>query len=181
MMLLAGVMGLMLKICNIFFIQQIPLLSTICFYGADLLFLYLLFSMYLAYRKTNAEDPLVINGVVIRSLIVVFIIAFLCEANLMRETEYYGSVSWLQYLLPYFIGYLPGMLLPVLTLLAFVLSSPHLAFKKAAADRSFYMDDAPSLPAPDEVVFDQEEKATKNTSVNMPAQDADAEDKGENQ
>lgn len=136
-LILSGVIGLMLKVCNIFFINSIPVLAYICFYGADLLFLYLLFSVYLAYKKEPHEEALVVKGPALRIFIVVWIITFLCEANMMRETTYYISVTWLTYLKPYFIGYLPGMILPVLVLLAFCLTSPRLAFRKRQ-DGDFY-------------------------------------------
>ncbi len=176
MLVLTGVIGMMLKICNIFFAQRIPILAYTCFYGADLLFLYLLFSMYLAYRKTEHEKPLKIKDASLRALVLVWIIAFLCEANMMRETEYHGSVTWLQYLAPYFIGYLPGMLLPLLTLCAFALSSPHLAFKKSEPSVSFYADDEETEKA--EADTNAQDTATANI---LSPEREDTKDKGENE
>ncbi len=167
-MILVGVIGLMLKICNVFFVANIPVLAYICFYGADAIFLYLMFSLYLSYRKINKDQPPQIKGAALRMLIFIWIAAFLCEANMMRETEYYGSVTWLQYLLPYFIGYLPAMLLPLLSMLAFVITSPHLAFKKQEEGSSFYCEE-------DEIIIIE-----KNDVDNSSADTADAEDKGEN-
>lgn len=132
-LMLIGVMCMLLKICNVFFITRFPLLSYICFYGADAAFLYMLYSLYFDYRKTEA-DPLKAQGPALRVLVVVFLLAFLCEANLMRETRYYGAMNWLQYLLPYLVGYLPAMLIPLLVLLGVCLSAPRQAF--AAPDEA---------------------------------------------
>lgn len=151
-LILFGVIGLMLKICNIFFINKIPVLAYICFYGADVLFLYLLYSMYAAYKKEEHAQKLVVKGPALRIFILIWIIAFLCEANMMRETQYYISVTWLTYLTPYFIGYLPCMVLPLLVIVAYCITSPHLAFRRASEGDTFYMQDdagdADTLQAP---------------------------------
>lgn len=144
MLILSGLVGLMLKICNIFFINSIPVLAYICFYGADLLFLYLLYTVYAAYKREKHEERLIVKGPALRIFILVWIIAFLCEANMMRETTYYVSVTWMTYLKPYFIGYLPGMILPALVLLAFGVTSPHLAFRKRQ-DVDFYDTDSAEI------------------------------------
>lgn len=136
MLALTGVIALMFKICNVFFINKFPTLAYICFYGADIIFLYLLSSNYLAYRKSSVDQPMPIKGTALRIFIFVWLAAFLCEANMMRETEYYGSVTWFQYLLPYFIGYLPAMILPLLTFLASVIIAPNKAFKKSTESES---------------------------------------------
>lgn len=179
MLLLSGVIALMLKICNVFFIKQIPILAYICFYGADAVFLYLMISMYLSYKKTCEGDPLVIKGPAIFMIVVIFAVTFLCEANLMRETKYYGSVPWLQYLTPYFIGYLPAMVLPLITLLAFMLTSPRLAFQKQAPSVPFYADDEAKdeLEAQNITGMENTDPAKENQSAN----NADTENKGENQ
>lgn len=145
-LLLIGLMCMLLKICNVFFIARFPLLSYICFYGADIAFLYMLYSLYFDYRKTVGEDPLKPRGPALRIFILVFLVAFLCEANLMRETRYYDAVDWLRYLLPYLIGYLPAMLVPALVLLGVCLTAPRLAFAPPAEDEAA-VQDPPALTA----------------------------------
>lgn len=188
MLLFTGIASLMLKIGNIFFIGSIPVLAYICFYGADLLFLYLLFSMYLSYRKKPKESDFRVGPRNTRILIVVWLVSFLCEANMMRELELEGLLTWGQYILPYFIGYLPGMALPFLTLLSFVLTSPALALRGADAQSGFYMSEeeealqnAIEEAEAEAALSHEEEEDAEERETESGAPDADAAEQEENE
>ncbi len=123
--LLAGLMALTLKVCYVFFAAGNELVSKICYTGADALYVFLLVLFALPDKKSpKPKKPLAYTNRVVRMSVMLVVLAFLFSAGFFVPTYYTGQLTWIQYLLPLIIRYLPGATVPLFVMLAYLVMYP---------------------------------------------------------
>lgn len=121
--LFAGGVALVLRASYVLFYSANPVIAKICYSAADFVYIAMLALLYYSYIKHLQVKPLVYTGRVKRLLVAEWVLATLFSAmffvNLSKE-----SGGWGEYLAPFAVRYLPGLLLPLFVLLPYGLLYP---------------------------------------------------------
>lgn len=135
--LAAAAAGLMLKCCYVFFYGFSPVLASVCYTAGDVVYVLLLFAVWLGYRKRDKVKPLAFTGRVKRLLAAELILAALCSLTFFVTVVYTNGISWLGYILPQLVRFLPGILAPLFVFLCYLITWP-----VEEAIKSWYLNDA---------------------------------------
>ena len=135
--LLVGTVALLLRCSYVMLYDTSRLLARICYAAGDAAYLLLLLTLYFGYKRRKQIKPLAFTGRVKRLLAVEFALAFVFTASLFMRAVMGGTMSWGVFLLPNFLRYLPGMLLPLFVFLAYGITYP-----VEAAVKRWYFNDA---------------------------------------
>lgn len=137
-----GIVCLALRSSAAFLVHYGTHIANIAYIGADALYVLLLLLMYLSERKKEKKKPLVYTGRVKRLMVALFALAVVFTASLfitVKPTEN-GIPTWGAFLLLYGLRYLPGALLPLFVLLAWLVTYPI-----EAAVKAWYFGDAQKI------------------------------------
>lgn len=119
-----GLISLILRACYVLFNVDYYQLANYCRIGADVVYLIMLVLMFATGKKHKAKKPLVFTGRVVRLMVALFIVAFIFTERFFVTVVYFNHITWAQYMWPFILRYLPGMLLPLFLLLAYALTYP---------------------------------------------------------
>ena len=101
------------------------LVGRICYYLADIVYIAMLAVIYFSYEKKQHVKPLAYTGRVKRLLVAELILAIFFSAMFFSPLlwEKYGIV-WINYMPPFVIRYLPGLILPLFLFACYLIMYP---------------------------------------------------------
>ncbi len=140
--LMIGVVSLALRASSAFLINYGLGVVNIAYIGADALYVLMLLLLFFTERKKEKKKPLVYTGRVKRLMAALFLLAAVFAASLFLRggiTEN-GTPTWGVFLLLNGLRYLPGALLPLFVLLAWLVTYPI-----EAAVKAWYFNDARNI------------------------------------
>ncbi|MEG1547820.1 MAG: UDP-N-acetylmuramoyl-tripeptide--D-alanyl-D-alanine ligase [Clostridia bacterium] len=135
--LLVGLIALLLRASYVFFVNTNELIASICYIGADVVYVGMLLMMFFTARRGKPKKPLVFTGRIMRLCVTLCVLAFLFTAHFFVAVRYTETLTWAQYLLPNVIRYLPGSIVPLFVMIAYIMIYPI-----EAAVKRWYFNDA---------------------------------------
>lgn len=121
----AGVAALALRAGYVLIGGTNPLIGRICYYLADIVYIAMLAVIYFSYEKKPHVKPIAYTGRVKRLLAAEFILATLFSAMFFSPLlwDKYG-LTWIVYMPPMIIRYLPGLILPLFVFICYLITYP---------------------------------------------------------
>jgi len=122
--IMIGVVALALRVSYWFTAAVNRQLATICYIGADIIYVFMLLLFFFSFKRKKAVKPLAYTGRVKRLMTVILLLGAAFTAALFIEIRYNAYLPWYLYMLPNILRYIMGMLLPFFVFLAYAITYP---------------------------------------------------------
>jgi len=123
-----ALVALLLKLAYAFLYGSNYMLAVICLYGADIVYICMLFSMYFSFRRSG--PGLVRNGRTLAIFIILFVMIAGCASSIFMEDLNRMNPTLWEYMRCYLLYYMPGLLLPLFVWVANLITSPFIKKKQ---------------------------------------------------
>lgn len=126
------VVALLLKLAYAFLYSSNHMLAVISVYGADIIYICMIFSMYLSFRRTS--QGITFDGRTKMIMAVLLLMIGFCSGfQFVRfNSKFLGNLTLWQYMRRYLLYYMPGLLLPLFVWAASLITAPFFRRKRGA-------------------------------------------------